>query len=93
MSGLKSTQVWEHQTFARIAVRAFPASTAWYLASVSGQSARTVEKHLRGEAKPGADAVLAYLNAPVVGAHLREALLDEMAAAGPRKPELEAPPG
>lgn len=87
MSGLKFTQVrvrahgparWDSEAFFKAARRTFPASTAWYVARASGQSVRTVEKHLRGESKPGADAMIAYLLAPQLGIMLREALhLDE----------------
>lgn len=82
MSGLKITHArapraparWDSETFLKAAHRTFPASTAWYVARASGQSVRTVEKHLRGEAKPGADAMIAYLLAPQLGVVLMEAL-------------------
>jgi predicted transcriptional regulator len=79
MSGLKSTRPsvqgpWCAVAFAGAAHRAWPASTAWYVARATGQSVRTVEKHLRGEAKPGADALIAYLRSRHLGPRLREAL-------------------
>jgi hypothetical protein len=79
MSGLKSTQVraparWDSETFCKAARLTYPTSTAWYVARASGQSVRTVEKHLRGEAKPGANAMIAYLLAPQLGVFLMEAL-------------------
>ena len=83
MSGSRFTQrsdhgPWSAAAFAVAAHRAWPASTAWYVARATGQSVRTVEKHLRGEAKPGADALIAYLRSRHLGPRLREALhLDE----------------
>jgi hypothetical protein len=79
MSGLKFTGPsvqgpWNAAVFAGAAHRAWPASTAWYVARDTGQSVRTVEKHLRGEAKPGADALIAYLRSRHLGPRLREAL-------------------
>lgn len=78
MSASKTTQVWDAESFARIAHGAFPAATAFYLSSVTGIPVRSVEKHLRAEAKPGADHLLAYLNAGALGARLRAALLCEL---------------
>lgn len=80
MSARKFPQVWECETFARIARAAFPASTEFYLSRVTGISRRTVEKHLRGEAKPSADHCLAYLAAGHFGQCLAAAFLP--AAAG-----------
>ncbi|WP_428413074.1 hypothetical protein [Pararhizobium sp.] len=80
MSAGKFPQVWECETFERIARAAFPASTEFYLSRATGISRRTVEKHLRGEAKPSADHCLAYLAAGHFGQRLAAAFLP--AAAG-----------
>lgn len=68
-------RVWEAQTFCRIAYQAFPASTAYYLSQITGIPKRTVENHLRGENRPGADHVIAYLSAGQFGQMLQEVLI------------------
>lgn len=70
MSASTSAHNWDCETFARIARAAFPASTAFYLSHITAIPVRTVEKHLRGETKPGADHCLAYLAAGSFGAML-----------------------
>ena len=82
MSYPKSDQIWSAEIFARIASAAFPASTAWYLSEVTGISAHTVKKHLRGEAKPGADHCLAYLAAGQFGQCLAAALVPSITTRG-----------
>ncbi len=67
MSGGKSTQVWDCETFNKVARAAFPSGTAFYLARITGIPVRTIEKHLRGEAKPSADHCLTYLGAGEFG--------------------------
>lgn len=71
------SQVWDCSTFNRIALAHFPASTKYHLASLTGISHRTVEKHLRGEARPAADHCLAYFHCGDFGtALMREFLPD-----------------
>lgn len=76
MSGRKFTQVWDAEKFARTVRRIWPSQPGFWLARETGLPARTVEKHLRGEARPNADAVLAYLTSASVGAALRRRLLE-----------------
>jgi hypothetical protein len=67
MYGRKIAHLWAGSTFARVAHRAFPAATVFYVSAASGVPVRTVEKHLRSETTPSGDALLAYLNSPVLG--------------------------
>lgn len=61
---------WEGERFTRLARAAFPAATEHHLSVITGIPARTIEKHLRGETKPGADHFIAYLNAGLFGRRL-----------------------
>lgn len=70
MSGGKSTQVWDFESFGALARATYPAATVHYLSRETGIPERTVEKHLRGEAKPQADHCLAYLSAGHFGQRL-----------------------
>lgn len=75
-SARKKPSIWDCGVLQRAACDAYPAATTFYLSRSTGLPARTVEKHLRGEARPNADALIAYLNCPIVGPVLREQLLE-----------------
>lgn len=75
-SSRKISATWDAEALLRAACDAYPAATAFYLSRSTGMPARTIEKHLRGEARPNADALIAYLNCPIVGPQLRKKLLE-----------------
>lgn len=50
------------ERFAHFMRARFPRATEQHLASLTGQPVATCRKHLTGECRPGADAVLAYVS-------------------------------
>lgn len=54
---------WSAARFARIARERFPLATDAHLAAAADVPLATVRKHLAGTARPGADALLSYVEA------------------------------
>ena len=52
---------WSAERFDRFCRLRFPASAYLHVAALAAQPAESVRKHMRGAAKPGADAMLTYI--------------------------------
>ena len=72
-NGRKSFPSWTCERFDRFCRDRFPRATEHHLSALAGIPAATVRKHMTGAAKPGADAMLAYVS--VFGPELLAAMM------------------